>query len=176
MKMYLSNQKHISNTARVNMAFCIASGMDYLIKHHYIHRDLAARNCIPYPDNNVKVSFLSICEDLYSEDYYLLNNIPVPLRWLSPEAIQTESYSEKSDVWSYGVSIWELFSGGKRPYADCKNESVLDGVCKDMRLTMPNSCPDAVYEVMTKCWLNDATQRPSFDELTCMLSEINVAD
>lgn len=172
LKQHLTSGFDISSSARLHMAFCIASGMEYLIKLHYIHRDLAARNCIPYVTNNVKVSFLSICEDLYHDDYYLLNSIPVPLRWLSPEAIRSEAYSEKSDVWSFGVTMWEIFSGGKTPYSDCKNDKVLDGVCKELRLPMPRGCPQNVFGIMKQCWIADSNQRPSFEELTSLISEI----
>ena len=164
----------LTDTARLKMAACMASGMEYLIQLHYIHRDLACRNCIPYPDHSVKVSFLSICEDLYHDDYYLLNNIPVPLRWLSPEAIQSEAYSEKSDVWSFGVTVWEMFSHGATPYGDVRNDKVVQGVCKELRLTQPAGCPLAVYEVMQQCWLTDVNARPTFLQLTNMLNDINL--
>ena len=156
------------------MSYSIASGMEYLIKLRYIHRDLAARNCIVYPDSNVKVSFLSLCEDTHSSDYHLLNGIPVPLRWLSPEAIQAENYSEKSDVWSFGVTMWEIFSRGQQPFSDFKDEEVLEKVCKDLRLPKPLQCPQLVYEVMQKCWIVDTAKRPSFEELTSLIAEVNL--
>ena len=165
----------MSLKVQLEMCFSIASGMEYLIKLRYIHRDLAARNCIVYSNNNVKVSFLSLCEDTYSNDYHLLNGVPVPLRWLSPEAIQAENYSEKSDVWSFGVTMWELFSAGEQqPYGEFDNEKVLEGICKDLRLAKPGDCPQSAYEVMQKCWIVDTSKRPSFEELTSLIADINI--
>lgn len=174
LKEYLQSKPDLTPTERLNISFGVASGMEYLIKQRYVHRDLAARNCVVFPNNGVKVSFLSLCEDVYSDDYYLLNDIPVPLRWLSPEAIKSGHYSEKSDVWSFGVTMWEIFSGGKKPYADLDNKEVQESVCSDVRLPTLVECPKHVTAVMERCWLVDISQRPTFEELTCAIAEINL--
>jgi len=174
-------KQHLMNSTRtftsqeyLNMAYSIASGMEYLVRLRYIHRDLSTRNCIVMNENNIKISFLSLCEDVYKDDYYLLNNIPVPLRWLSPEAILNEAYSEKSDVWSFGVTIWEIFSAGKRPYVEYDNEKVRDGVCKDLRLPALAGCPPVVYDIMKRCWNHIAGERPSFKDIVLLINEINL--
>ena len=161
----------ITQTERGNIALDIAQGMEYLVSLRYIHRDLSTRNCIAISNQKVKISFLSLCEDTFKDDYYLLNDVPVPLRWLSPEAITNESYSEKSDVWSFGVTLWEVFSGGQKPYFDYDNEQVREGVCRDLRLPLPEKCPLHVYELMKKCWIVDKNERPSFQELVSEMSE-----
>ena len=161
----------VTQTECGNMALDIAQGMEYLVSLRYIHRDLSARNCIAITNQKVKISFLSLCEDTFKDDYYLLNDIPVPLRWLSPEAITDESYSEKSDVWSFGITLWEVFSGGQKPYLDYDNEQVRDGVCQDLRLPLLEKCPLQVYELMKKCWIVDTNERPSFHELVREMSE-----
>jgi len=175
LKQYLRSMEKqrdaLSVDARTHMCSQIANGMAYLISLRYIHRDLAARNCIAQP-NRVKISFLSLCEDTYHNDYHLLHDVPVPLRWLSPEAIQQELYSEKSDIWSFGVVCWEVFSMGEAPYSEMSNEAVLKGVTQSLRLKQPVDCPPNVYNLMMRCWQEDYHQRPEFEEVAHTLNGI----
>jgi len=170
----LNKNKNLEISDLLGMSICIANGMDYLVKQQYMHRDLAARNCVVRSNKSVMVSFLSLCEDTYKDDYYSLNDVPVPLRWLSPEAIQEESYSVKSDVWSFGITIWEVFSLGEKPYSSLDNEAVLKGVCADLRLTKPDNCPDSVYGILEKCWNATSSERPIFADLKTLLSDAKV--
>ena len=170
----MNKNKNLEVSDLLGMSICVANGMDYLVKQHYMHRDLAARNCVVRSNKSVMVSFLSLCEDTYKDDYYSLNDVPVPLRWLSPEAIQEDSYSEKSDVWSFGVTVWEIFSLGERPYSDLSNEAVLKGVCADLRLKKPDNCPGSVYDILVKCWSATSSERPSFADLKTLLSDAKV--
>lgn len=174
LKSYLTNTKDLDVSDRLGMGICVAKGMDYLIKQHYMHRDLAARNCVVRSNKSVLITFLSLCEDTYKDDYYTLNDAPVPLRWLSPEAIQEENYSEKSDVWSFGVTIWEIFSGGENPYSSFDNDAVLKGVCMDLRLTKPTGCPNSIYSIMESCWNVNPDERPNFSDLKTLVSEASV--
>ena len=174
MKEYLLQKTELTQSDRLNMCTCVVKGMDYLVKQGYIHRDLAARNCVVKSDKSVLISFFSLCEDIYKDDYYNLNDIPVPLRWLSPEAIQSEEYSEKSDVWSFGVTMWEIFSCGAQPYADHDNEYVHKHLCTDLKLEIPDGCSKPVYEIMDKCWYADVNRRPTFSELSNMVTDVEV--
>ncbi|XP_066926896.1 inactive tyrosine-protein kinase 7-like [Clytia hemisphaerica] len=174
LKGYLDRNKNLSIHERLDMSMCVANGMDYLIAQHYMHRDLAARNCVVRANKSVSISFLSLCEDTYKDDYFSLNDYPVPLRWLSPECIQEENYSEKSDVWSFGITVWEIFSNGDRPYANFDNDAVLKGVCLDLRLTKPKDCPDSIFHIMESCWLKEASERPSFADLKSAINDVKI--
>ena len=181
MKQYLNEMNNSKSpdfpaSTCVDMCTQIATGMAYLVRMRYIHRDLAARNCVTFAGNRVKVAFLSLCEDTYTQDYYLLNGIPVPLRWLSPEAILHEKYSEKSDVWSFAVVMWEIFTLGRQPYDEYNDQTVADGVCKDLRLPKPVSCPYDVYALMVRCWNVDVQKRPCFDELATVLADVKIKE
>lgn len=172
MKQYLKSNKDLDTSQRLQMCLCIVNGMDYLVKQGYIHRDLAARNCVVKSNKDVMISFFSLCEDVYQEDYYNIHGIPVPLRWLSPEAIESEAYSEKSDVWSFGVTVWEVFASGEQPYSGHNDEHVHKNILADLRLSIPSGCPQSVFEILEKCWVSDADKRPTFSELASMFADV----
>lgn len=125
-------------------------------------------------DLQVKIGFLSLSYDLYSSDYYRFNNILIPLKWMAPEAIFSDEFSEKSDVWSYGVLVWEVYSLGQTPFEDRPDEEVLKCIKDDLRLTKPENCPDTMASVMKKCWDTSPDARPTFDKLYAEISEIAV--
>ena len=122
----------------------------------------------------IKVGFLSLSYDLYSGEYYRFNNVLIPLRWMPPEAIFHDEYSEKSDVWSYGVFMWEVYSMGEKPYHQRSDEEVLKCVKDDLRLAGPKTCPENVTEVMEKCWEGNPLARPTFTEVLNEISGISV--
>lgn len=148
--------------------------MNYLNSQNFIHKDLAARNCMIGRDLQVKIGFLSLSYDLYNAEYYRFNNMHVPLRWMPPEAIFDDEFSEKSDVWSYGVLVWEIYTLGQMPYHDRSNEEVLKCVKDDLRLPKPDNCPDTVLEVLDKCWEGNPLARPTFQELLDDVNGISV--
>ena len=158
------------------LAICgqVASGMNYLSSQNFVHKDLAARNCMVGKDLKVKIGFLSLSYDLYNAEYYRFNNMQIPLRWMAPEAIFDDDFSEKSDVWSYGVLVWEIYTLGQMPYHDRSNEEVLKCVKNDLRLPKPDNCPDTVLEVLEKCWEGNPLARPSFSEIMADVSGITV--
>lgn len=173
LKEYLQTNKSISSSARLHMCTCIAKGMSYLATLNYVHRDLAARNCILFSQNEVKVSFLSLCNTTYKDDYYLLNNLLAPVRWLAPESIREDIYNEKTDVWSFSVTMWEIFSSEVQPFYGVSNEEVVNRIGKDLQFTIPSNCPKTLYKIMTRCWLVNAFDRPTFDELLSLMAEIS---
>ena len=158
------------------LAICgqVAAGMEYLSLLKFTHKDLAARNIMVGKDLQVKIGFLSLSYDLYSAEYYRFNNLQIPLRWMSPEAIFDDEFSEKSDVWSFGVLIWEIYTFGQMPYHDRSNEEVLKGIRDDLRLPKPENCSKIVLEVLEKCWEGNPLNRPSFAEMVGDLNGIKV--
>ena len=148
----------------------IASGMDYLSKKNHIHRDLACRNCLVSSPLNIKIGDFGMSQNLYTRDYYRVNGKAVlPIRWMSPEAVVYGKFTTQSDVWSFGVVMWEVFSFAMQPYYGVTNEEVTQMIRKGKHLDIPVDCPDKIYEIMTVCWSMDPGDRPSFSELHEML-------
>lgn len=171
LKQYLMSCSHEGRgrlDTNKKQAICsqVLSGMNYLSSKKFVHKDLAARNCMIDRDLNVKIGFLRLSCDVYSAEYCRFNNMQVPLRWMAPEAIFDGKFSEKSDVWSYGVLTWEIFACGQTPYHDRSNEEVLECIKDDLRLPKPDDCPETVLEVLQKCWEGNPQDRPTFQELS----------
>ena len=126
----------------VYMSTDIAAGLDYLTTHHYIHRDLATRNCLVNSKLCVKISDFGMSQDIYVSDYFRLGDSEMlPIRWMPPEAIMYSTFSTESDVWSFGIVLWEIFSYAMQPYYGMSNEQVVQYVkdCKVMK--RPEHCP-----------------------------------
>ena len=149
----------------------IASGMDYLSKKNHIHRDLACRNCLVSSPLNIKIGDFGMSQKLYTRDYYRVNGKAVlPIRWMSPEAVVYGKFTTQSDVWSFGVVMWEVWSFAMQPYYGVTNEEVTQLVRKGKHLDVPADCPEKIYEIMTECWSMDPACRPTFSELHDMLA------
>ena len=155
----------------------IASGMDYLSKKNHIHRDLACRNCLVSSPMNVKIGDFGMSQNLYTRDYYRVNGKAVlPIRWMSPEAVVYGKFTTQSDVWSFGVVMWEVFSFAMQPYYGVTNEEVTQMIRKGKHLNIPPDCPDKIYDIMSKCWNMDPSCRPTFSELCDILLNYHSTD
>lgn len=152
----------------------IAEGMVYLEEHHLIHRDLAARNVLVQTPAQVKITDFGLAKFLnVDENVYKAQGGKMPIKWLALESIQYRRFSHKSDVWSFGVTLWEIMTFGGKPYDGVKARDVPELLVKGERLQQPPICTIDVYMLMVKCWLEDDNSRPSFkqlsDELKSML-------
>ncbi|XP_076020463.1 tyrosine-protein kinase transmembrane receptor ROR2 [Genypterus blacodes] len=144
----------------------IAAGMEYLSSHQVVHKDLAARNILILDKFNIKILDLGLFRDVYSADYYnLMGTNPFPIRWMAPEAIMYGKFSTDSDIWSYGVVLWEIFSYGLQPYCGYSNQDVIEMVRNHQLLSCPDDCPAWIYTLMLECWSEFPARRPRFKDI-----------
>ncbi|XP_019849351.1 PREDICTED: ephrin type-B receptor 3-like isoform X2 [Amphimedon queenslandica] len=153
--------------------FCkqIASGMDYLAKKTFIHRDLAARNILVSEQLICKVADFGLSRDLQENEYYISQGGLVPIKWTALEAIFYRKYSTASDVWSYGVLLFEIWSLGRKPFSSLTNEKYIEKIDEGERLAPPPGCPRSFYQLMMDCWHPSPPDRPSFTSLCQYLSQ-----
>ncbi|KAM7534512.1 hypothetical protein Aperf_G00000112572 [Anoplocephala perfoliata] len=152
----------------------VAQGMAYLESCKLVHRDLAARNVLLVTQRFAKISDFGMSKALnFGNDYYRAASAGKwPLKWYAPECIYYFRFDSKSDVWSYGITLWEVFSYGERPYKDMKGAQILAMLDQGLRLSRPVRCPEAIYSVMHQCWNSEGTRRPSFSELVVTMSRL----
>uniref|UniRef100_A0A8C6YSV1 Tyrosine-protein kinase receptor n=1 Tax=Nothoprocta perdicaria TaxID=30464 RepID=A0A8C6YSV1_NOTPE len=150
----------------IQMAGEIADGMAYLHANKFVHRDLAARNCMVSEDFTVKIGDFGMTRDIYETDYYRKGGKGLlPVRWMSPEALKDGIFNTHSDVWSFGVVLWEIATLAEQPYQGMSNEQVLRFVMDNGILERPERCPEQLQELMSLCWQQNPRQRPSFVQL-----------
>uniref|UniRef100_A0A674EF02 Receptor protein-tyrosine kinase n=1 Tax=Salmo trutta TaxID=8032 RepID=A0A674EF02_SALTR len=153
----------------LNWCVQIAKGMYYLEEHCMVHRNLAARNVMLKSDYFVQISDYGVADLLYPDDkkyvYSDSNKTPINIKWMALESILFRRYTHQSDVWSYGVTVWEMMSFGAEPYASMQPQDVPSLLEKGERLSQPHICTIDVYMVMVKCWMIDENIRPTFKEL-----------
>ncbi|XP_061549601.1 ephrin type-A receptor 4-like isoform X2 [Phycodurus eques] len=167
----------------VGMLRGIASGMKYLSDMSYVHRDLAARNILVNSNLVCKVSDFGLSRVLEEDQEaaytarealgtYLSPGGKIPIRWTAPEAIAYRKFTPASDVWSYGIVMWEVISYGERPYWDMNNQDVIKAIEEGYRLPAPMDCPVVLHQLMLDCWEQDRAERPTFSQILNMLDKL----
>uniref|UniRef100_A0A6Q2XPR1 non-specific protein-tyrosine kinase n=1 Tax=Esox lucius TaxID=8010 RepID=A0A6Q2XPR1_ESOLU len=156
----------------VKFACDAAAGMAYLEHKNCIHRDLAARNCLVGESNLLKISDFGMSRQEDDGIYSSSGLKQIPIKWTAPEALNYGRYSSESDVWSYGILLWETFSLGVCPYPGMTNQQAREQVEKGYRMSCPQKCPEEVYKVMQKCWEYKPENRPKFADLQKELAAV----
>ncbi|XP_043931644.1 receptor tyrosine-protein kinase erbB-4 isoform X2 [Protopterus annectens] len=160
------NKDNIGSQLLLNWCVQIAKGMMYLEEKHLVHRDLAARNVLVKSPNHIKITDFGLSRLLeVDEKEYNADGGKMPIKWMALECIHYRKFTHQSDVWSYGVTIWELMTFGGKPYDGVPTREIPDLLEKGERLPQPPICTIDVYMVMVKCWMIDADSRPKFKEL-----------
>uniref|UniRef100_A0A673XC25 receptor protein-tyrosine kinase n=1 Tax=Salmo trutta TaxID=8032 RepID=A0A673XC25_SALTR len=144
----------------------IAMGMEYLSGRNFLHRDLAARNCMLRDDMTVCVADFGLSKKIYSGDYYRQGRIAkMPVKWIAVESLADRVFTVKSDVWAFGVTMWEIATRGMTPYPGIQNHEIYDYLLLGHRLKQPTDCLDELYEIMYSCWRADLLDRPVFTQV-----------
>ncbi|KAM9785522.1 receptor tyrosine-protein kinase erbB-3b [Neosynchiropus ocellatus] len=160
------NRSSLDPQRLLNWCVQIAKGMFYLEEHRMVHRNLAARNVLLKNDFQVQISDYGVADLLCPDDKkHVYSDAKTPLKWMALESIMFRRYGHQSDVWSYGVTVWEMMSFGAEPYGSVPPQDVPSLLEKGERLSQPHICTIDVYMVMVKCWMIDENVRPTFKEL-----------
>ncbi|XP_036779690.1 leukocyte tyrosine kinase receptor isoform X5 [Manis pentadactyla] len=168
-RLHLAQPSPLVMQDLLQLAKDIAQGCHYLEENHFIHRDIAARNCLlscTGPNRVAKIGDFGMARDIYRASYYRKGGQSLlPVKWMPPEAFLEGIFTSKTDSWSFGVLLWEIFSLGYMPYPGHTNQEVLNFVVGGGRMDSPRGCPGPVYHIMTWCWQHQPELRPDFDSI-----------
>lgn len=185
-EMYINLRKHrtielcegesltLDMIDQIDISRQIAAGMVYLSEKCYVHRDLATRNCLISGNLTVKISDFGLARSVHRLEYYKgSDNDAIPIRWMPLESILYNKFSIESDVWSYGVILWEIFSFALQPYYGMTHEEVVEYLKEGKNLVCPEKTPKQVYDLMVKCWSRKPLNRPKFQMLHNAVSALH---
>ncbi|XP_068737530.1 angiopoietin-1 receptor-like isoform X2 [Montipora capricornis] len=169
--------QELTNQKILRLAYGIAKGMNHLAKVKCVHRDLACRNVLLGKNLIPMVSDFGLARDIYERGAYeTTSGGKLPVRWMALESLQDYSYTSESDVWSYGVVLWEIETQGQVPYAALGGQEIVETLRRRERLPKPDGCTDEIYDIMLNCWHANPKQRPTFEELVHLTDTLLTAE
>ncbi|XP_059364965.1 focal adhesion kinase 1-like isoform X5 [Carassius carassius] len=173
LRSFLQIRKYnLDLSALILFAYQLSTALAYLESKRFVHRDIAARNVLVSSMDCVKLGDFGLSRYMEDSSYYKASKGKLPIKWMAPESINFRRFTSASDVWMFGVCMWEILMFGIKPFQGVKNNDVIGRIENGERLAMPLNCPPTLYSLMTKCWAYDPSKRPRFTELKTQLSTI----
>ncbi|XP_017279315.1 focal adhesion kinase 1 isoform X1 [Kryptolebias marmoratus] len=173
LRSFLQVKKYSLNLAMLILyAHQLSTALAYLESKRFVHRDIAARNVLVSTVDCVMLGDFGLSRYMEDSSYYKASKGKLPIKWMAPESINFRRFTSASDVWMFGVCMWEILMYGIKPFQGVKNNDVIGRIENGERLAMPPQCPPTLYSLMTKCWSYDPSKRPRFTELKTQLSTI----
>uniref|UniRef100_A0A8C7Y503 non-specific protein-tyrosine kinase n=1 Tax=Oryzias sinensis TaxID=183150 RepID=A0A8C7Y503_9TELE len=170
---YLIEQQYMLTTATLTLySLQICKALAYLEGLSMVHRDIAVRNVLVASSDCVKLGDFGLSRYVDEQEYYKASVTRLPIKWMAPESINFRRFTTASDVWMFGVCVWEIFSRAQQPFFWLENSQVIDQLESGVRLPKPQQCPPQVYGLLTRCWAYEPHRRPTFAQLVCSLSDI----
>uniref|UniRef100_UPI003AAFFEAD focal adhesion kinase 1-like isoform X11 n=1 Tax=Centroberyx gerrardi TaxID=166262 RepID=UPI003AAFFEAD len=173
LRSFLQVRKYSLDLASLILySYQLSTALAYLESKRFVHRDIAARNVLVSTADCVKLGDFGLSRYMEDSSYYKASKGKLPIKWMAPESINFRRFTSASDVWMFGVCMWEILMFGIKPFQGVKNNDVIGRIENGERLAMPPQCPPTLYSLMTKCWSYDPSKRPRFTELKTQLSTI----
>ncbi|XP_063055838.1 focal adhesion kinase 1 isoform X3 [Engraulis encrasicolus] len=173
LRSFLQVRKYSLDLATLILfSYQLSAALAYLESKRFVHRDIAARNVLVSNVDCVKLGDFGLSRYMEDSSYYKASKGKLPIKWMAPESINFRRFTSASDVWMFGVCMWEILMYGVKPFQGVKNNDVIGRIENGERLAMPHNCPPTLYSLMTKCWAYDPSKRPRFTELKAQLCTI----
>ncbi|XP_023318899.1 focal adhesion kinase 1 isoform X3 [Trichogramma pretiosum] len=177
MRAYLqSNKSRLDLASLLLYAFQLSTALSYLESKKFVHRDIAARNVLVSAHNCAKLADFGMSRWVEDQSYYTASKCKLPIKWMAPESINFRRFTTASDVWMFGVCIWEILMYGVKPFQGVKNNEVIGKLENGERLALPGNCPPRLYSLMSQCWNYEPSKRPTFKDIRENLHEILIEE